>query len=134
MMAGAHSRKTFTTCETRGGITGLAAHIDIYSVKLCVIDDFVEAGTLHLLRMTPKAWLKTDYLTRFEQVPTLFGPVTVRFQLGNGGSTLNVEYNADFHHAPKRVVLHVPPLPAIEQVYLNGRNIKAAAGDRLTLE
>lgn len=134
MMAGAHSRKTFTTCETRGGITGLAAHIDVYAVKLCVIDDFVESDELHLLRMTPKAWLKTDHLTRFKNVPTIFGPVTVRFQLAEGGRVLYVRYDADFHHAPKKVVLHVPPLPSIERVRVNGRSVKAGGGGLLTLE
>ena len=134
MMAGAHSRKTFTTCETRGGITGLVSHMDIYSVKLCVIDDLIEPATLHLLRTTPKVWLKTDYVTRFENVPTIFGPVTVRFQLTDDGKTLDLHYSADFHHAPRRVVLHVPPLPKIDQLRINGRRIKAVAGDVLTVK
>ncbi len=134
MMAGAHSRKTFTTCETRGGITGLASHMDVYSVKLCAIDDFIESGTLHLLRMTPKAWLRANYLSRFEEVPTIFGPVTVRFQLSDDGRTLNLHYSANFHHAPHKVVLHVPPLPQIDQLCINGRRIKAGPGDVLTVK
>lgn len=133
MMAGAHSRKTFTTCETRGGITGLVSHMDIYAVKLCVIDDFIESDALHLLRMTPKAWLKTDYLTRFEKMPTIFGPVSVRFQLASGGKALDVHYSADFHHAPAKVVLHVPPLPEIDRVLINGQLFEATAGRTLTI-
>ena len=121
MMAGAHSRKTFTTCETRGGITGLVSHMDICSVKLCVIDDLIEPATLHLLRTTPKAWLKTDHVTRFENVPTIFGPVTVRFELTDDGKTLDLHYSANFHHTPRKVMLHVPPLPEIDQLHINGR-------------
>jgi hypothetical protein len=133
MMAGAHSRTTFTTCETRGGITGLLSHIDVYSIKLSVIDDFVEPGTLHLLRLTPKAWLKQDHLTRFENVPTVFGPVTITFRVADGGEILDLDYDADFHHVPKQILLHVPPLPAINQLRINGREVKASAGDIISM-
>ena len=103
--------------------------MDIYAVKLCVIDDLIDPVALHLLRLTPKAWLKEDYLTRFENVPTVFGPVTVHFQLDSGGKTLKVHFDAEFHHPPKKVILHVPPLHNLQRIYVNGQEFSAAAGD-----
>lgn len=134
MNIGAHSRKTYTACETRGGITGLVGHIGIYAVKLCVVDDFIEPDALHLLRMAPKAWLKTGYLARFENIPTIYGPVTVNFQLTNEGETLKLDFTTDYHHPPKKVMLHVPPLPNIKKVTINNQPFKAKSGEVIELK
>jgi len=98
-----------------------------------VVDDLVEPDALHLLRLAPKAWLKSDRQTKFENVPTVFGPVTVRFDLQDGGSTLAVEYQDKFHHSPRQVHLHLPPLPGITRVIVNGKTIERQAGDVVDL-
>ncbi len=133
MMTGAHCRKTYTACETRGGVTGLVGHIDIYSARLCVVDDLVEPDALHLFRLVPKAWLRADRVTRFENIPTVFGPVSVRFGLDAAGSTLNVDWDARYHHPPTKIVLHVPPLGGVARVVINGEPRGARAGDHLDL-
>ncbi len=131
MITGAHSRKTYISCETRGGITGLCGHIGIYTIRLAVVDDLVDPDELHLLRLTPKAWIRSDRPTRFENIPTLFGPVSVRFQLGENGSTLRVETESRYHHPPQRVRLHVPPIDSIETIVYNGVRERAQPGDVL---
>lgn len=78
-------------------------------------------------------WLRGDHLTRFEKIPTIFGPVSVRFQLSDDGKTLNVQYCPDFQHAPSKVVVHVPPLAQIEEVNINGHGRVATAGDTFTI-
>lgn len=134
MMTGAHSQRTYIACETRGGITGLAGHIAIYTARLAVIDDLVEPDGLHLLRLVPRSWLSEEKQTRFERAPTIFGPVTVRFQLEDNPLTLNVTYEADFHHAPKQVVLHVPPVDGLGKVIVNGKATSAKPGDTIVVE
>lgn len=128
MIAGAHSRNTFTGCETRNGITGLNGHINVYAIKLSVIDDELEEHALHLLRLVPKAWIKEDQWTVFEQVPTLFGPVDLRFQLGDDGQTLRVQADARFRHAPQRITLHCPPVEGLKSIELNGARHAAQQG------
>jgi hypothetical protein len=134
MLTGAHSQQTYTACETRGGITGICGHIGIYTIRLAVVDDFIEQDTLHLLRLAPRAWLKTDHLTRFENIPTLHGPVTVRFQLKDAGKTLHVEYEPKYRLKPNKVLLHVPPMDGIEQVTINGKSRSAAPGQSIQIE
>ncbi len=75
----------------------------------------ISTGTL------PLVWLRTDRQTRFERVPTEFGPVTVNTKLSSGGKTLEVTYQASFRRPPKRVVLHVPPVSGLKAVKINGR-------------
>ena len=133
LITGAHCRQTFVVCESRGGITGIAGHTTIYAVKLSVIDDFLEDDALHLLRLTPKAWLKSDYLTRFDNMPTIYGPVTLRFQLSEDGSTLDVAYNTDFHHPPKKVVMHTPPILGLNRIVINGKAHNVKPGDQIEL-
>ncbi|GMU22201.1 MAG: hypothetical protein AMXMBFR13_22890 [Phycisphaerae bacterium] len=132
-LTGAHSQQTYTACETRGGITGLCGHIGIYGLRLAVVDDWVEADALHLLRLVPLAWLSEKQPARFERIPTIHGPVTVRFKLLRNGAALHVEYAAKFHHAPQRILLHVPPLKSLTTVTVNGRERQVRPGDVVTL-
>lgn len=123
LYAGAVSRKTFVSCESRGGITGnvFAAPLAVYLTRLAVIDDQVEPDALHLLRIMPLAWLRPDRESRFEKMPTEFGPVTVRARLSADGRTLEVTYKASFRRHPKSAVLHVPPVPGLKVVKINGK-------------
>ena len=74
LLTGALSRQTYIACETRHGIFGIPANqmlVDL--IRLSVIDDAIQDNELHLLRLVPQAWLTTDYVTRFENMPTEFG-------------------------------------------------------------
>jgi hypothetical protein len=86
-----------------------------------VVDDELEPGNLHLMRLTPLAWVRKDEQTRFESMPTEFGPVTLKWKLTGDGQTLQVEYAAKFRRAPKQVVLHVPPVAGLAKVSINGQ-------------
>jgi len=121
LFAGAISRKTWISCETRGGITGnvFAAPLAIWMARLAVIDDQIRPGELHLLRLIPEAWLQPDDECRFENVPTEFGPVTLRTKLASAGGRLAVEFRPKFRSKPSRILLHVPD--AVKYVSVNGK-------------
>ncbi|MCK4820913.1 hypothetical protein KA005_34430, partial [bacterium] len=98
-------------------------------VRLSVIDDEIAEDELHLLRIVPLAWLKDDFETKFENIPTEFGPVTIIFKLVEHGKTLQLNYVPKFRHKPKRVVLHVPPIEGLNRVTINDCKVKARPGD-----
>lgn len=118
LFAGAVSRQTQTICETRGGVTGLAAAtLMVYLARLAVVDDQIQEGSLHLLRMTPAAWLEGSGST-FERLPTEFGPVTLRARVDQ--HTLVVDFDPQFRRPPRDVVLHIPPVASVTSVMVNG--------------
>jgi hypothetical protein len=121
LFAGYVSQQTFTMCEHRGGVCGLSpALVPGYMARLAVVDDQIAEGDLHLLRLIPLAWLTEDRESSFENIPTEFGPVSIRVKLADGGRRLQVTCAPRFRTPPRRVVLHVPPLPALEGITLNG--------------
>jgi len=128
LFAGSVSRKTFVSCETRGGITGtlFSATLAICLARLAVVDDQIEEGALHLLRLVPRAWLRPDVETVFEKMPTEFGPVNLRFRLSEDERTMRVTYAAEFRVVPRRVLLHIPPLQDLKTVVVNGRKMGLA--------
>jgi len=135
LLAGALSPQTFISCETRDGIYGnvFAAPLLADLVRLAVIDDELEPGRLHLLRLVPKAWLRPDFRTRFERMPTLFGPVSLSFSLSADRQTIKVDFIPRWRSAPQSVLLTVPPLAGLEKVILNGRTLSARPGQTLTV-
>jgi len=135
LFAGALSRHTSIGCEHRGGIGGtlFSSCLPLDLARLAVIDDELNPEELHLLRLAPRAWLKADHQTKFERMPTEFGPVTLRFQLRKQGRQLAVVFKAKFREPPKKILLHVPPLESLREVVVNGQFMKAASGDVLSL-
>ncbi|MBN1394191.1 MAG: hypothetical protein JW959_04140, partial [Pirellulales bacterium] len=76
LFAGGTSQQTYTVCESRGGITGFTPLLpNVWLARLAAIDDQIAEDELHLLRLMPQAWLRTDKQARFEKVPTEFGVV-----------------------------------------------------------
>jgi len=126
LFAGSLSQQTRISCETRGGITGtvFSASMAIYLARLSVLDDESHDNELHLLRLVPLAWLQKDKELIMENMPTIYGPVTLRGKLSEDGSALNLEYKADFRVEPSRVVLHQPPLEGLREIYLNGERMQ----------
>lgn len=135
LFAGALSRHTSIGCEHRGGIGGtlFSSCLPLELARLAVIDDELNPVELHLLRLVPQAWLTPDRPTRFEDMRTCFGSISLRFQLRQHGRRLAVSLQTRFHDAPKRILLHVPPLPELREVTVNGRPQPARPGDVLTL-
>ncbi len=125
LFAGAVSRQTCTICETRGGVSACTSWLpELYFARLSVIDDQVAPGELRLLRLMPLAWLRSDQETIFENMPTEFGPVTLRAGLANRGAELNISFSGDFRTRPARIVLHVPPVKGLKTITLNGKPLK----------
>jgi hypothetical protein len=126
IFAGAISRQTQISCESRNGITGtvFAAPLAIYLARLAVIDDQLQPDELHLLRLVPQAWLRSDRETLFEKIPTHFGPVTLRWQLSKDAKTLNMRYESHYRMHPRRVLLHTRPLETLKHFTLNGKPLK----------
>ena len=121
LFAGSISRKTYSICETRGGVTGLTMATPlVYLTRLAAIDEWSEPGTLHLMRLFPLAWLNEHKPAAFDAMPTEFGPVTLRAQLAAGGGTLRVTFEPRFRSTPDRIMLHIPPVPGLKQIELNG--------------
>jgi hypothetical protein len=135
LFAGALSRQTFITCETRGGITEnvFSSTLAVDLVRLAVVDDEIEPGKLHLLRLVPLAWVSEKEQTRFENMPTDFGPVTLKWQLADDGKTLKVDYAPKFRHKPQAVLLHVPPVAGLQKVIVNGQERAAKPAESIGL-
>ena len=135
LLTGAMSSQTYIGCEHRHGIFGLVApnamFVDL--LRLSVIDDVIRQDELHLLRLVPVAWVTADYETKFENMPTQFGPVTLKFRLSEDEKTFLVTFEPKFRLKPNKVVLHAPPVSGLSQVIVNGREYKAKPGDALIL-
>jgi hypothetical protein len=125
LFAGAVSRQTRISCETRGGITGnvFAAPLAIYLARLSVMDEQLRPGELHLLRVMPLAWLGPGKTASFKRVPTELGPITVETRLSKNAQTLEVTYEAAFRGAAPKVWLHIPPVEGLRRVKVNGKNV-----------
>ncbi len=136
LLAGSLSRRTFIGCEHRGGVSGtlFSVPLPIECAKLSVIDDQLEPGSLHLLRLVPLAWLSANRPTVFERVPTEFGPVTLHFQLEDESRRLRVSFQPQLRHAPRAIFLHVPPRDGLRAVSINGAISTAAPGAVIPLK
>ena len=128
ILVGGVSGNTFISCEHRHGMQGLQATfaLGFYLARLAVIDEQIEPGALHLLRFCPLAWLKTDRPARFLRMPTEFGPVDLTLQLSADGKTLDIAFSGEWRDRPAGIVLHVPPVPGLKRVRVNGRRYPAS--------
>jgi hypothetical protein len=130
LFAGSVSRQTFISCETRGGITGnvFSAPLAIFLARLAVVDDQLAPDELHLLRIVPLAWIAPDADCRFDALPTVHGPVTLRTHRSADGRRLDVTWKPAFRRAPPTVVLHLPPAPGLRSVTVNGTPVRFRRG------
>jgi hypothetical protein len=122
------SRRTFIATEGAacGWTTGQIRPISnvASAVRLAVVDDQIAENELHLLRLCPLAWLRPDYLTRFENMPTEFGPVTLKLTLQGDSKTLKVLYEPKYRERPAKVVLHIPPVAGLNRIVLNDKTLE----------
>ena len=125
LFAGVLSQQTYTVCESRGGMTSNIMWVPVVlHARMAVIDDQIKANELHLLRLCPLAWLTTDRESRFDNMPTIYGPVSLRVKLDASGKTLNVSFSGKLRDRPGKIVLHIPPVPGLKGVSLNGKTLK----------
>jgi len=127
LFAGGMSRKTWISVETRGGVAGnvFTAPLPIYLSRLSILDDIFKDDELHLLRVVSPEWLKHPGLS-LDKIPTEHGPVSLDASLTKNGKRLDIHYRPAFHAPPRRVVLHVPPIPGLEETRLNGKRVKGS--------
>jgi hypothetical protein len=125
LFTGMVSRQTHISCETRGGVTGICTvYTPFFAARNAVIDDQIKENELHLMRMMPLAWLSEEKESRFEDMPTEFGPVTLKAQLGEGGKELHVSFRPRFRLKPDKIMLHMPPVGGLERAVINGVRIE----------
>lgn len=127
LLVGGISAETFVSSEHRNAIYGnlFTQPLITWLIRHAVIDDEIADGDLHLLRMCPLAWLSDERPASFERMPTLYGTVSLGFKLSRDRRTLTVSFSGDWHHKPRRTVLHPPPLPGLKAVVVNGRKYDA---------
>lgn len=133
LFTGAVSQQTFTGCEHRHGIQGLMAPtaFAFTLARLSVLDDEIAPGEIHLLRLCPLAWISDREETVFDKMPTAYGPVNLRFKKSADGKTLQVTFRGDWRNRPHKVVLHTPPLPGLETLVVNGKELPAKGAIQL---
>ena len=125
LMVGALSHNTYIGCEHRHAIQGcMGPPLAFYLAKLSVIDDQISYGNLHLMRLCPHAWITSEDETVFEKIPTEFGPVNLKFRLSADGKTLRVSFSADWRENPDQIILHVPQMPGLENIVVNGKQYR----------
>ena len=128
LLAGSLSQQTFSGCEHRHGIYGISAPgaLMFHAMRLSVVDDALEPEAVHLLRLAPLAWASRERRTRFEKMPTEYGPVDLSFGLSPDGESLDVSFAPRWRRKPAKLVLHVPPVPGLKRVVVDGVEHPAA--------
>ena len=96
-----------------------------WSLRQSVIDDQLTPGELHLLRLVPQAWVSVKEQTVFENMPTEYGPVDLKWQLSPDGKRLDLQFAGRWRQKPEKVVLHAPPMEGLETITVNGESITA---------
>jgi len=123
LLVGAQSQNTYISCEHRHAVQGgvMSFALAFYLTRLAVIDDQISYGDLHLMRLCPLAWITSEEETVFEKMPTEFGPVNLKFRRSADGKTLDVAFSADWREKPGKIILHVPQMPGLEKIVVNGK-------------
>jgi hypothetical protein len=134
LLTGGISPQTFISGEHRHGVYGniFVFPLAFNLARLAVVDDEIVPGELHLLRLCPLAWCSSERASIFERLPTEFGPIDLQFQLSRDGRSLDVTFGEDWRQRPERVILHVPPIPNLETIVVNGTSFPVQPTIELT--
>ncbi len=118
-MAGGVSPQTYIPFEHRGGMSAsLGTHATIMALlRLAVVDDNLSESDLQMLRLCPMAWVSTERETVFGNMPTVYGPVTLKFRK-TGATQLAVTWTAAWRVKPRSLLVHAPP--GIATLVING--------------
>jgi hypothetical protein len=86
---------------------------------------------LHLLEGLPLAWAKAGAKNRLQDIPTIFGPVSLALRVSDDGRTAKLDITPPRREPPAKLVVHLEQFGRdIESMSVNG---KRTAGDTLTL-
>jgi hypothetical protein len=135
LFTGAISPQTYINCEHRNNMYGtvFVAPLMTWCMRQAVVDDQLEEGKLHLLRLCPTSWATSAEDTVFENMPTEYGPVDMRWRLSEDGKSLDLKFLHNWRNPPAEVVLHTPPVPGLESITVNARDTYTA-GTPVVLE
>jgi hypothetical protein len=134
VFAGALSQQTYISCEHRGGMQGnlFALPLAFWLARQAVIDDELHDGELHLLRFCPLAWLSEKDPATFLHMPTIYGQVDLQVGLAPGGKTLKMHFSGKWREKPGKVIVHLPPVPNLTAVNIDGKDYPASPTLELT--
>jgi hypothetical protein len=123
LFLGGISPQTYINCEHRNAMYGtlFVAPTMTWALRQSVIDDKLTPGELHLLRLCPLAWIRSDEPSAFENMPTFFGVVNLRFGLSADSRTLQVTFAGKWRKKPSKTVLYCPPLQGVAHISVNGK-------------
>ena len=71
-------------------------------------------------------------------MPTEFGPIDLESRLSQDGKTLEISFSHAWgtaaeedtlHGVPDDVLLHIPPVPGLKSVRVNGKKYAASKGE-----
>jgi len=110
LAAGGVSPQTYIPFEHRGGMSAsLGTNATLFTLmRLAVVDDALSDPALNLLRLCPMAWLSTDQDTVFGNMPTVHGPISLKFRR-TGPTQLTLTWTATWRTKPDRLLVHAPP-------------------------
>jgi len=133
LFTGAISPQTFINCEHRNAMYGnvFVAPLMTWCLRQSVIDDQLTDNELHLLRLVPQAWISAREETVFENMPTEYGPVNLRFRNSADGKTLEISFSANWRQKPSKIVFHPPPLEGLKAIIINGKRYSARGEAKL---
>jgi len=129
VLVGGLSTKTYSGCETRGGVKGLSCPFALaFDLALrSVVDDQLEPDALHLLRLVPPDWIAAEEEFKFGRLATEFGPVSLHVHR-KGSALLDVAFEGARRSVPQTAYLHIPPLEGLTTLRFNGQEIAVAPG------
>jgi hypothetical protein len=133
LFTGAISNQTFVNCEHRHAMYGnvFVAPLMTWAMRQSVIDDQLADGELHLLRLVPLAWVSSTDESSFENMPTEYGPVDLKWRLSADGKQLDVTFTGKWRQKPAKVILHAPPVPGVERVLINRKAVAVTGRSEL---
>jgi hypothetical protein len=133
LFTGAISNQTFVNCEHRHAMYGnvFVAPLMTWAMRQSVIDDQLADGELHLLRLVPQAWVSATDESAFENMPTEYGAVDLKWRLSPDGKQLDVTFTPRWRNKPSKVVFHAPPIAGLERVMVNDRPLATSGQSEL---
>lgn len=127
LLAAGASQQTYVSSESWETIFG-TVFSSATLVHLIVEAALEERGDeLHLMRMIPLAFLTNGGFT-WQNVPTSFGPVSLKAELNDAETRLNIELTPPSRFKPQAIYLHVPPIRDLEEIRVNGKTLDLKTG------
>ncbi|HTL15717.1 MAG TPA: hypothetical protein VL793_00690, partial [Patescibacteria group bacterium] len=81
----------------------------------------------------PLAWLAPGGKGVFRSIPTEHGPLSLTTRLSTDSQKLMIEFEPRFRREFSRVWLHIPPVPGLKEVRLNGQKVWSGQGEAVEI-